>query len=101
MLAGFGIGNGVQANSIADALNNQISIPAWLTGIVTAVLVGFVLLGGIKRIAEVVGKLVPIMAISYIVAGLALLVIFADRISSGFCAFVFFAFNPISGAGGF
>lgn len=101
MMAGFGIGNGVQANSIADALSNQFSIPTWVTGVVTAVLVGFVLLGGIKRIAEVVGRLVPFMAVSYIVAGLALLVIFADRIPSALYDIVYHAFNPTAAAGGF
>ena len=101
MLAGFGIGNGVQANSIADALNNQFDVPTWLTGVVTAVLVGLVLLGGIKRIAEVAGKLVPFMAISYILAGLVLLVIFAERIPSAVYDIVYHAFNPTAAAGGF
>ena len=55
MIAGFGIGNGVQSNSVADALGHISiggqAIPEWLTGIIIAVLVALVLLGGIKRIS--------------------------------------------------
>lgn len=101
MIAGFGIGNGVQANSIADALNSQLSVPHWLTGIVTAVLVGAVLLGGIKRIAEVAGKLVPFMALSYLLAGVVLLVVFADRLPAALHDILYHAFNPTAAAGGF
>src|SRR5690606_8291607 len=67
MLAGFGIGNGVQANSVADVLHSNFAVPTWLTGVVIAVLVGLVLLGGIRRIATVAGKIVPFMALAYVV----------------------------------
>ena len=65
-IAGFGIGNMVQANSIANALNANFSIPEWVTGVVLVLLVGAVLLGGIDRISSVAGKLVPFMAVAYI-----------------------------------
>ncbi|NNF95546.1 MAG: sodium:alanine symporter family protein, partial [Halobacteria archaeon] len=58
-LAGFGIGNTVQANSVADALNAKIGIPHLITGLCMAGLAALVLIGGIRRIAEVAGKLVP------------------------------------------
>ena len=58
-LAGFGIGNTIQANSVADVLSSNLNISPWVTGTVMAVLVALVLLGGIRRIAEVAGKLVP------------------------------------------
>ena len=61
-IAGFGIGNMVQSNSIADALNTNFGIPHLYTGIIVALLVGAVLLGGIQRISEVAGRLVPLMA---------------------------------------
>ncbi len=101
MLAGFGIGNGVQANSVADALQDSFAVPAWLTGVVIAVLVGMVLLGGIRRIAEVAGKLVPFMALAYVGAGLVLLTIFADRVPEALQLIVYHAFNPTAAAGGF
>ena len=67
-LAGFGIGNMVQANSIAAAMNSSFGISNATTGIVLLVLTAAVILGGIKRIAAVANWLVPFMAIGYIVA---------------------------------
>ncbi len=58
-LAGFGIGNTVQANSVADALETKFHVDYWITGVVMALLVGLVLIGGIRWIAQVAGKLVP------------------------------------------
>ncbi|WP_430461707.1 alanine/glycine:cation symporter family protein [Thalassolituus sp. LLYu03] len=101
MLAGFGIGNGVQANSVADALHGGFGIPEWVTGVIIAILVGMVLLGGIKRISEVAGKLVPFMAIAYVLGGLVLLAIFADRVPAAIALIVEQAFTPTSAAGGF
>ena len=101
MLAGFGIGNGVQANSVADALHGGFGIPEWVTGVAIAVLVGLVLLGGIRRISEVAGKLVPFMAIAYILGGLILLVVFADRVPQAVELILHHAFNPTAAMGGF
>ena len=53
MLAGFGIGNSVQANSVAHGLSDSFGLPTWVTGVTLAVLVGLVVLGGMKRIATV------------------------------------------------
>ena len=105
MLAGFGIGNSVQANSVADVIAGLqlggMQIPEWVTGVILAVLVGAVLLGGIRRIAEVAGKLVPFMALAYLVAGLILLVLLADRIPDAISLIMTHAFTPISATGGF
>ena len=105
MLAGFGIGNGVQANSVADAMHHiEIGgqgIPEWVTGLAVAALVALVLIGGIRRIAEVAGKLVPFMAISYLIAGVVLLIIYADRLPEAFSVIITHAFTPVSAAGGF
>ena len=105
MLAGFGIGNGVQANSVADAMNHievgGAGIPEWVTGVVVAVLVALVLIGGIRRISDVAGKLVPFMAITYVLAGIVLLVIYAAEIPAAFSLIIEHAFTPISAAGGF
>ena len=100
-IAGFGIGNTVQANSVADVLNSSYGIPTWVTGVVLLVLVGAVILGGIKRIAQVAGKLVPFMAIAYLLAGLLVLGINAAEIPAAFGLVFTHAFTPTAATGGF
>lgn len=99
--AGFGIGNTVQSNSVADALSSNFGVPGWVTGVVLMVLVGLVLMGGIKRIADVAGKLVPLMTIFYITAGLAVLVVYASEVPAAFALVIESAFNPVAAQGGF
>ena len=97
-IAGFGIGNMVQANSIANALNANFTIPECLTGIVLVVLVGAVLLGGIELISTVAGKLVPIMAIAYMAAGTLVLARNAEEIPAAFSLIFTHAFTtPLIG----
>ena len=93
-IAGFGIGNMVQANSIANALNANFSIPEWVTGVVLVLLVGAVLLGGIDRISSVAGKLVPFMAVAYIVAATLVLLINITEIPAAFGLIFTHAFTP-------
>lgn len=100
-LAGFGIGNMVQANSVADELHSSFQIPTYITGVLLAVLVGLVLIGGIRRIAEVTGKIVPFMAISYFVCGLTVLVLNAEEIPKAFGLIFTYAFTPAAATGGF
>lgn len=102
-LAGFGIGNTVQANSVAQALllNENMEIAPAITGIVMAILAGLVLIGGIRRIAEVAGKLVPLMAIAYILGGVVVLIINASAIPSAVVEIVQHAFTPTAATGGF
>ncbi|MCM5703420.1 alanine/glycine:cation symporter family protein [Larsenimonas salina] len=100
-IASFGIGNTVQANSVADALNASFGIPSWLTGLVIMVLAGAVILGGLKRISTVAGRLVPLMAVFYFVAGLVILVINANEVIPALSLIISHAFTPISAAGGF
>ncbi len=100
-LAGFGIGNTVQAHSVADALSSKLDIPHLATGFVMAILAALVLIGGIRRIATVAGKLVPLMAISYIFAGLAILALNATAIPAAFALILEHAFTPIAATGGF
>ncbi|WP_445621645.1 alanine/glycine:cation symporter family protein [Kushneria sp. Sum13] len=100
-LASFGIGNTVQANSVADALSTSFSIPSWVTGLVIMVLAGAVILGGIQRISSVAGRLVPFMAVAYLLAGLIVLAINYAAIPEAFLLIVRHAFTPISAAGGF
>ena len=74
-VAAFGIGNGVQIHSMASVLDDSFSIPTYITGLVVAALVGFVIIGGVKRIGEVASKLVPTMITLYIAAALLVILI--------------------------
>jgi len=100
-LAGFGIGNMVQSNSIAAAMETSFGLDPTLTGVVLLVLTAAVILGGIQRIAAVANWLVPFMAISYIVAAIIVLVIHAAEIPAAFATIVTNAFTPTSALGGF
>ncbi|MCB1915731.1 MAG: sodium:alanine symporter family protein [Rhodocyclaceae bacterium] len=100
-LAGFGIGNMVQSNSIAGALEASFGIDAWLTGAVLTVLTGFVLLGGVKRIGAVAEKLVPFMCVAYVLAALAVLAVYASEIPHAFALVFQYAFSPAAATGGF
>lgn len=100
-LAGFGIGNTVQANSVADALATKFGVPELWTGLVMAALVGLVLIGGIRWIARVAGKLVPFMALAYLVAGLIVLGLNIGEIPGALSLIVTQAFTPTAGVGGF
>jgi AGCS family alanine or glycine:cation symporter len=100
-LAGFGIGNMVQANSIAAAMNASFGISNATTGIVLLVLTAAVILGGIKRIAAVADWLVPFMAIGYIVAAMVVLVVHAADVPGAFVVILSNAFTPTAAVGGF
>ncbi|KAB2884314.1 MAG: sodium:alanine symporter family protein [Albidovulum sp.] len=99
--AGFGIGNMVQANGIASAMENAFGLNTWITGGVLTVLTGLVVLGGIKRIGAVAEKVVPAMAIFYMVCVVVVLVMFADQIPSAFATIFSDAFTGTAAAGGF
>ncbi|HIC81329.1 MAG TPA: sodium:alanine symporter family protein, partial [Kiloniellaceae bacterium] len=101
LFAGFGIGNMVQANSVADVLSSSFRISPWITGGVMAVLVALVLIGGIRRIAEVAGRLVPIMAIAYLTGGLIILASNLNAIPDALGLVFKHAFTPIAAGGGF
>ncbi len=101
MLAGFGIGNAVQSNSVADALHATFNLPVWISGIGMAVLAGLVLIGGIKRIAQVAGKLVPLMAALYVAGGLVILLVNFSAVPAAFGLIFQHAFTPIAATGGF
>ncbi|MEQ9519364.1 MAG: sodium:alanine symporter family protein [Parvibaculum sp.] len=100
-IAAFGIGNGVQANSVADALSASFGVPHIASGLVMMGIVAAVLLGGIKRIADVAGALVPLMIILYVGASILILVINASAIPDAFRLIFTHAFEPASAVGGF
>ena len=95
-LAGFGIGNMVQVNSMALALEATFSVPLWVTGLVTMLFVGLVILGGIKRIGAVAAALVPFMCVAYVIAGIVVLVVHAAEIPHAFELIFTHAFTPIA-----
>ncbi len=100
-IAGFGIGNTIQANSVADVINNTFAVPHMITGIIMAVLAALVLIGGIKRIASVAGKLVPLMAFAYLFAGLTILLINIEALPQAIALIFTHAFTPVAATGGF
>ena len=94
-------GNMVQANSIGAAFKGAFGINPVYVGIVVAVLAGFIFLGGIGRIASVTEKLVPIMAVFYILGALVLIIMHAGEIPNVFRMIFVGAFNPEAALGGF
>ena len=100
-VAAFGIGNAVQVNSMAAALGESFNVPTLLTGVVVAALVGFVIIGGIRRIAEVAGSLVPTMIVLYMGAALLVILIHITDIPGAFGLIFQHAFTPAAATGGF
>ncbi len=100
-LAGFGIGNMVQVNSMAAALHVSFGLPHWATGLAVMLLAGLVILGGIRRIGKVAEALVPAMSIAYVAAALVVLVVHAEQIPAAFALILTHAFTPIAATGGF
>jgi len=97
LIASFGIGNMVQANSVMDGLGYMIPglhESAWLVGVILAIFVGMVILGGVKRIARVASTLVPFMAILYIAAALLVLANHASDIPGAVSTIFNHALNP-------
>lgn len=100
-IAGFGIGNTVQSNSVADALYTNFGLPQVWTGIIIMILVGLVLVGGLKRISTVAGRLVPAMAVLYILASLVVILMNIDALPSAIGLIFTHAFTPAAATGGF
>ena len=100
-VAAFGIGNAVQVNSMAAVLHDSFNVPKLFTGIVVAILVGFVVLGGIRRIGEVAGKIVPAMIVLYVGASVVILLINIAEIPAAFGMIFKYAFEPVAAVGGF
>ena len=97
VIASFGIGNMVQANSVVDGLGYilpDIKEYKLAIGILMAVLVGLVILGGVKRIAKVASTIVPFMAILYISAALIVLFSYISEIPQAIITIFNYALNP-------
>ncbi|MFC1831196.1 alanine/glycine:cation symporter family protein [Thermodesulfobacteriota bacterium] len=100
-VAAFGIGNMVQSNSVADAVEATFSIPTWITGVTLMICTALVVLGGIKSIGRVTSVLVPIMIFFYSAA--ALFIIFSNLggVPGALVLIVKHAFSPTAATGGF
>ncbi len=97
VICSFLTGNAVQANTMSDVMNAEFMIPVWVTGIVSALVVAFVIIGGIKRIGSVTAKLMPLMAVIYILGALIILFVNVESIIPGFKTIISSAFNPKAG----
>lgn len=111
VLTVFGTGNATQVNTITTAINSALlnynvinestqGMVSLTIGIVITVVVGMVLLGGIKRIARVTEKLVPFMAVLYVILGIGVIVLNVEKVPSVFYSIFYGAFNPSAITGG-
>jgi AGCS family alanine or glycine:cation symporter len=100
-LAAFGIGNMAQANTVARVLDTSFGVRPEATGLVMAALTAAVILGGIKRIGNVSGVLVPVMALIYIAAGLLVLILNYQAVPGALALILERAFTPTAATGGF
>lgn len=100
-VAAFGIGNMVQSNSVADAVEATFHIPTWVTGVTLMACTAAVVLGGIKSIGRVTSVLVPIMIFFYMAAALYIIGTHIAEVPSALAFIVKQAFNPTAAVGGF
>ena len=90
----------VQSNSIGETCSTAFNIPSWVIGIVVALVAGFIFLGGVDRIASVTEKLVPIMAVLYLVGGIIVLAARIKNVPESFAMIFKYAFVPDALLGG-
>ncbi len=100
-VASFGIGNMVQANSVAEPLLTSFGVPKLATGVVMAVLCFAVIVGGIKRIGSFAGKIVPFMALFYVASVLIIIVNNLELVPQAFAMIFHDGFSGSAAAGGF
>jgi len=96
----FLTGNGIQANTVADAVQTEWGVPVWITGLVTSSVVALVILGGISRIGKVTGILAPVMALVYVTGALIILILNAPDVFPTLLLIFKEAFNPTAGVAG-
>ena len=100
-VACFGIGNMTQANSISTMVRDNFGLPTWATGLIITVGTALVILGGVKSIAKVCEKLVPLMAGLYILGCIIIIIINGPYIVPAFKLIVTSAFSGSAAGGGF
>ena len=100
-MAGFGLANTVQSNSVAQVLGDQFQVHWLITGVALMVIVGAVILGGIQRIAATASAVVPAMAIAYVVMSALVIALHIEQVPEALGTIIDSAFNGASAAGGF
>lgn len=101
VISSFGSGNLPQANNMASGLSTSFAIPTWLSGAVLAILLGMVIVGGIRRIATVAATLVPFMGILYALGALAVVASNIENVVPSFISVFQDAFSGSAATGGF
>jgi alanine or glycine:cation symporter, AGCS family len=101
ILCSMGTGNMAQSNSMTDVLNSAYNIPTWISGLVITGLVLLIVVGGLKRIAEVTSKLVPFMAVIYFFAALLVIILNIENLIPAFKLIFTDAFDFRAATGGF
>ena len=100
MITSFMTGNAIQANTIATQVADNFGIATWITGLLTASIVGMVIIGGIRRIGAVTSVLAPVMATIYVLGALVILTVNAGEVFPAFGTIFSEAFNPTAGVAG-
>ena len=101
VISSFGTGNMPQSNNMAQAMNETFGLSPALVGGVLAILLGLVIIGGIKRIAKVTSRIVPIMAVLYIIGGFAVIFYNLENVGPAFISIFADAFTGSAAVGGF
>ena len=101
IISSFGSGNSIQAFTVADQIRSDLGVSTWITGLISASLVAMVILGGIKRIGAVTSKLVPYMAVIYVVSGSLILFLNFSALPGVVSSIFASAFKPAAQVGGF
>ena len=100
MVAFFGIGTFPQVNAITHAMQDTFNIPVLVTAIVVTLLVGLIILGGVKRIATASSVIVPFMAILYVTTSLVIILLNIEKVPDAISLIICSAFDPQAALGG-
>ena len=100
MVAFFGIGTFPQVNAITHAMQDTFNIPVLVTAIVVTLLVGLIILGGVKRIATASSVIVPFMAILYVTTSLIIILLNIEKVPDAISLIIYSAFDPQAALGG-
>lgn len=100
MVAFFGIGTFPQVNAITHAMQDTFNIPVLVTAIIVTLLVGLIILGGVKRIATASSVIVPFMAILYVTTSLVIILLNIEKVPDAISLIIYSAFDPKAALGG-
>ena len=98
--ASLGVGNMTQSNAISLAANQLWSFPGWFSGLLTALAIGLVIIGGIRRIAAVAELMIPFLSLGYLVCSILVLILRAERLPDAFRLIFTCACTPRAAVGG-